>query len=77
MGENSWWDMDTEVIEKIFIMKNQLIKELHAHAKWAHTHEHELPATLGDDLDAAVEMIESLNAELERIKRNAIRQCRI
>lgn len=48
----------------------ELIKALKEDAEWAHANEWETPITLGDHLDAAVNALESLQAQLaaERAK---------
>ena len=42
----------------------ELIQALRADAEWAHANEWETPITLGDHLDAAADLIESLTAQL-------------
>ena len=47
----------------------ELIQALRADAEWAHANEWETPITLGDHLDAAADLIESLNAQLTESQR--------
>lgn len=49
-------------------MYESLISNLREHAEWAHANEWESPITLGDDLEEAIEAIEALQAELEKVK---------
>ena len=42
----------------------ELIQALREDAEWAHGNEWETPITLGDHLDAAADLIESLQAQL-------------
>ena len=43
-----------------------IVEALREDAEWAHANEWETPITLGDHLEAAADLIESLSAELER-----------
>ena len=47
----------------------ELIQALRADAEWAHANEWETPITLGDHLDAAADLIESLTAQLAESQR--------
>ena len=47
----------------------ELIQALRADAEWAHANEWETPITLGDHLDAAADLIESLTAQLTESQR--------
>lgn len=47
----------------------KLVEDLREDALWASCNEWEVPITLGDNLDAAADLIEALSAELERVKR--------
>jgi hypothetical protein len=51
------------------LMNTELIKALKEDAEWAHANEWETPITLGDHLDAAVNAIESLQAQLAESRR--------
>lgn len=46
-----------------------LISNLREHAEWAHANEWESPITLGDDLEEAIESIETLKAELDTLRK--------
>jgi membrane protease subunit (stomatin/prohibitin family) len=50
-------------------MNAELIKALKEDAEWAHANEWETPITLGDHLDAAVNALESLQAQLAQSQR--------
>lgn len=47
----------------------KLVTDLREDAEWAQANEWETPITLGDNLTAAADLIESLSAELEQVKR--------
>ena len=47
----------------------ELIQALRADAEWAHANEWETPITLGDHLDAAADLIDSLTAQLTESQR--------
>lgn len=47
---------------------NRLISALREDAEWAMANEWETPITIGDNLTAAADLIESLSAELEQVK---------
>lgn len=47
----------------------KLIEDLQEQALWASYNEWDVPITLGDNLNAAADLIEALAAELEQVKR--------
>ena len=51
------------------MQNEELIQSLRSDAEWAHANEWETPITLGDHLDAAADLINSLTAQLAESQR--------
>lgn len=47
----------------------KLVNALREDAEWAHANEWETPITLGDNLDTAADLIESMSAQLDQVTR--------
>lgn len=47
----------------------KLVNALREDAEWAHANEWETPITLGDNLDTAADLIESLSVQLDQVTR--------